>query len=428
MGLYKYRARSQKGDLVTGEIEAREVAEARRLISQRKLIPIELKPAPTSASDDAAISGGGDAGGAPASGWKFPSLAKLGLSFGPRLSNADLMMFFQQMQTIYAVGVPLIRGLRLMQEQTESVELRKCLEIIIKEVSEGQPLSAALAKFPTHFDAITVNLIRAGEASGQLDEILDQVSAFLQQRLEQTSKVKAAMFYPKIVVGMMGVVFALVVGFVIPKFEGVFSRFGGELPAITRFMLGLSNVFVGYWYLILIMGGLGVHGFRAYVATPQGRRRWDAFMLKVPYFGGLFLQSDVLNFCSVLELLIRSGIPITQGLKILQGAVRNTLFVEDVGRLHDLVEQGNTIRTGLESSQIFPRPAASLIGIGEETGELERALNRLARFYKMQIDDKLNNLSKAIEPILLIFIFGMVLALALAVFLPMWKMGSLTKK
>jgi type II secretory pathway component PulF len=273
-----------------------------------------------------------------------------------------------------------------------------------------------------------MNLIKVGEAPGQLGEILERVSKVVQQRLEQRAKVKSATFYPKIVIGMITVVIVVVISFVIPKFKEFFGKFGGDLPAITRYMLLISDFFLAYWYLIF--GGIGAafFAFKKLTSSPQGRRKYDAYLLKVPIFGSLLLEIELTGFCSILEMLIRSGIPINDGLEILKGSLGNTVLQDEVEKMKDAVESGRSITSGMMNGNVFPKTMTNLIAMGEEAGALEKTLGRIGHYYQMQVDYRLNNLSKAIEPILLVFIFGIVLALALAVFLPMWKMGSLIKK
>ena len=409
MAKFSYRARNQNGAQVVGEIEAEDRIAAKRFISKLQLIPIDvqIKTEKTVVVDS----------------W-YDSLK----AHFNQIKPEEKMMFFQQLQTIYSVGVPLLRGLEMMQTQTANPRLQKVIKELMADIAEGQSMYQAMRKFPKIFDPITQNMIRVGEATGEFDKVLLRVSQVLQERLEHHSKIKSALFYPKIVFVMIGIVFSIIIYFVIPKFKEFFDRFGGELPPITRFIVGLSDFFNSYWYLVAALGFAVYIGFKKWYENPRGRQHWDTFILKVPVFGSLALQADVLTFCSLMGMLIRSGVSISEGLEVIQDSLSNSILKNEVGQVRDSVQAGETITSGFAKGVHFPKDMTNLISIGEASGELDKTLDRIAAFYKVQVDSKLNNLSKLIEPALLLIVFGMVLVLALAVFMPMWKMNSLLKK
>lgn len=405
---YEYRARDWNGNLVTGRIEALDEADAKRSIGKQNLVIIDVKSHSNFLDH-------------------LP-LTRVRQFLKPRVSDEDLMLFFQQLQTVYSVGVPLLRGLELIGDQLENPTLKSQVAEIRNDISKGLNLSQAMEKIPSSFSKITVNLVHSGETSGQLEEILDRIAKSFEQQIDQKAKIKAATFYPKIVGFMIVFVVGFVVYFIVPKFKSVFSRFGSELPMITQIMVGISDFAVSYWYFLIGLGLSAYVGFKKYVGSISGRRTWDEFTLKVPILGRLLLQNDIYIFCSTFALLIRSGIPALQGLGIVKSSLDNTLLREDIERVEQGLRDGESIRDGLAKSILFPKTATNLIGVGEEAGELETTLNKLSTYYKRQIDYTLANLSKSIEPILLFVVFGMVLALALAVFLPMWKMNSIMKR
>ncbi len=440
------------GEEVRGAIEAVDSPDAKRKLTQSKLIVLDLKesqpskgsstPSPTSKSTSSGPTtsdGVKDNGEQPKmttpDGEDANSLAKklriptsVSKHFGKKVSTDEMMLFFQQLQTIYAVGINLVRGLELVQSTSENPILKKILLNVIADIHEGRSLSDAFERYPDVFDYVTINLMRAGEASGQLDKMLDRIASLYQTRVEQRDKINSATFYPKIVFGMIGVVFMTVVYFIIPKFKEFFSRFGGDLPLITRMMVNLSDFVVGYWWVLAGLG-IGIYiGFGKFTATHDGIRAWHRVVLKLPVFGVLLLQADMSSFCVTFAMLIRSGVPITDALAVTRASLQNTVLQDEVAQAEAAVGAGQTIREGLASAKNIPIIASNLIGVGEEAGSLEIALLRLGDYYKIQVDKRLSTLSKAIEPILLAVVFGMVLALALAVFLPMWKMGSLIKK
>lgn len=333
-------------------------------------------------------------------------------------------------------------GERVVQSRMRIVNrIRLALQIILQFETLGRvvgkarglqqraiDLSEALGRFPRQFDSLAINLLKAGEASGQMDGILIRIAELMAARLEQQAKIKSALFYPKIVGVLIIVVFVGVVGFIIPKFEGMFAKMGGELPLPTLVLIGLSKALTNYWYLMIIAVSAAIFGFKKWVATPDGRELFDRYVLKVPVFGTLLLQNDILSFCFILETLFRAGIQINESLNILYGTLANMTVRKDVDLIRQAIDAGETMSAGLSRGRTMPKLVINLVTIGEEAGEVEAALARLAAYYKLQMEHRMSTLSKAIEPILLSVIFGMVLVLALAVFLPMWKMNSLMKR
>ena len=410
---FSYRARNAKGEVVFGEVEAAERREAAKIISHLKLIPLDVKDA------------------SQASAFKLPTAAQLGRKisdFFNQVPQEELMFFFQQMQMIYSTGIPLMRGLDMIQSQVEHKKLKEMVLQITASVASGRSLSEAMEKYPELFDGVTLNLVRAGETSGQLEEMIDRIARLLQQRIEQRAKISMATFYPKLVVGMIGIVFCVVVYVIVPKFEGFFSQFGAQLPLPTRILVGTSHFMNDYWWLVFGLLTLGVYGIKKAIVTPGGRALWDKILFRLPVFGPIFLQNDMVSFCNIFEMLIRSGIPITTALRTVKGAVVNSHIQEQIESARIQVEAGKSLHEGLDGGKYVPKTLVHLVGIGEEAGSLEKTMNRLGAFYRTQLDYKLNNLTKAIEPILLFVVFGMVLLLALGVFMPLWKMNSLIRR
>jgi MSHA biogenesis protein MshG len=339
----------------------------------------------------------------------------------------ELLIFNRQLQTSYSVGVSLLQALNMIAEQTESPGLKKIIRQIIDDLSEGKALHEAMARHPKVFDGIYVNAIRAGENTGRLDEILNMLCYFSEQQMENRAKVKSATFYPKIVFATIVLVFVVIVTFVVPKIRGFYDKMGGKLPGVTLFMLGVSDFFVNYWYVVAAVVGAVYFAFHKFVSSPEGRRKWDTFKLKVPVFGPILLQADLLSFSTVFGLLVKSGMPIIEALDTVRTSVSNDLLRAEIEVCRRAVEEGKDISYGFQQSKIFPKMVGNLISIGEESGKVEDVLQKVAAYYKMQLEHRLNNLSKAIEPVFLFLIFGVVLVLALAVFLPIWKMSQLMR-
>ena len=407
MQSYKYRARDKRGQLLTGSVDAMDPKEAKRLVAVQGLIPLDVK----------------EAGGFSLP--SFRSKAKFGQS---KVKIDDLLVFNRQMQIVYSVGIPIVGGLEMIHEQTTSPRMKRAIGQITEDIKQGTSLFEAMSKHSDIFDSIYLNLVKVGEATGDLENLLGRASDMTEERASQRAKVKSATFYPKMVLGFMSLVLLVVVYFVLPKLKGFFTGFGAKLPPITVFVMGVSDFFVSYWYLVAAVAAGAYFGFKAFAATPKGRRLIDSWILKTPIFGPLMLQIEMNTFCVILEILIKSGVTITDSFRLVSESMTNTLVMRDIDACRKSIEKGGSLGAGFRSSKVFPPFVTNLISIGEEGGSLPVVLNRIAAYYKMQVDHKLNNLSKLIEPVLLFMIFGLVLVIALAVFMPMWSMGSQLRK
>ncbi len=410
---YIYKARKLNGQAVTGEVTASSLADANQQLTRLGLVPLAV------------------------SAWGGASLQNLSKSFSiasikdlfGKVPAKEMLMFTQQLQTIYAVGVPITQGLSLIASQTEHPKMKKVIEDLVAAVSEGSSLARAMSKHPEVFSEIYVNMITVGETSGSLEAILARLYEVLEAEAATRQKVASALFYPKMVVGMIVIVFIVLVTFVIPKMKDFYKMLGaGQLPLPTRIVLAISDAFTSYWWLTAIVIGAMVYGFKKWTATEHGSILWDKFKLNTPVFGLLILETEMNTFCAVLEMLVRSGVGIVQSLEILAGTLKSKmvrLAVEDCRRN---VVAGGKIADSLSKDPYFPKMLSGLISVAEESGALEKVLNRTGRYYKAQVDYKVNNLSKAIEPFLLAVTFGMVLLLALAIFLPIWNAPGALKR
>ena len=407
-----YRARKMNGQLVKGEVFAGDLDEAKKKVRGQGLIIVEIDLADSQSTLSVRNLD-----------WKSVSE-----SF-EKVSDKELMLFTQQLQTIYSVGIPLVDGLSLMSDQFESRKMKEVTTSIINDISNGNTLSSAMSKHRRVFDEIYISMVEVGEASGQLENILLKLYTTIEARNQNRNRVKSAMFYPKMVVGMIVVVFVVMTTYVIPKLKAFYASMGAsDLPLPTRIVLGTSNFVVNNFFLLLAFSILSYWSFQRWLKTPKGALTWDSLKLKMPIVGPLLRDIEMNSVCTILEMLVRSGLGIVQSLEVLKGTLTNQLVRQDIEncRVHTL--GGGRIGDSLKSSKTFPKMLSGLISIGEEAGALETILNRTGRYYQEQVEYKVNNLSKAIEPILLGITFGFVLLLALAIFLPIWNMASLIKK
>lgn len=407
MPSYFYRARDRKGMLAKGTLEASSLIEAKRILIDRDLIVLSI--------------------GTGALEQFFGKISRRFTALTENISLEEIIVFNRQLQTSYSVGISMVHALNLIGDQTSNPRLKRIISGLIEDLSQGRALNEAMQKYPDVFDPIYINAIKAGESSGKLEEIFGMLCYFAEQKLENDSKIKSATLYPKIVLFAIGVVLLVVTTFVMPKLKDFYSRFGGELPGITLFVMGISDFVLGYWYLILLVGGGAYYALRRFLATTKGRLMWHTVQLKLPIFGPIFLQSDVLIFATVMRLLLQSGLPIIESFAVVRESLKNQVLKDEIEFCGRSVEAGRNVAYGFNQSKVFPRMVGNLISVGEESGRIDTVLEKVASYYKLQLEYRLNTLSKAIEPIFLFLIFGIVLVLVLAVFMPIWKMSQLIR-
>jgi len=344
--------------------------------------------------------------------------------FSDQVKLEEKLVLMSQLETGISIGIPIVQMFQLLQRDLDNRFLKLALSQISDQITEGSSLHEAFSKHPKIFDQTVVGLVKTGEVSGKLEESLGRISQMIEQEAKNQSKVKSAVFYPKIVLFVLGVVFTIAVYFLIPKLKEFLAGYGTDLPPITQFVIGISDAFVSYWYVLVAVGVAGYFGFKKYVSDPVRKLKYDRFKLRLPLFGKIFRLIELNNLCVILNLLIKSGVPLIDALEILKESQRNDVFKLALTKAVEKIEKGGSLSSGLDDPKIFPATFRNMLSVGEESGRLEPILERMGRYYQTQIDYHLDNLSKLIEPVLLFVIFGMVLVLALALLLPIWKMNK----
>jgi len=383
MPIYHYRARDRQGRTIASTIEASDLRTAAQVLRNKGYFITEIKE--------------------PGKGLQ----AEIDLGFlekGPGLK--DIAIFSRQLATMMAAGLPIVQSLAILEKQTENKKFKAILHEVRLDVEGGAPLSDALAKHKV-FGRLYVNLVRAGEASGTLDAILDRLATFLEKDLELRGKIKSAMTYPVIVfIFAILVTYFLLTG-IVPEFAKILSDLGSELPALTRFLILISNFLRKYTLYLLVGLVLLYFAYRYYYRTEQGRRVIDRIKLRMPVFGVLNKKSALARFARTLGLLLSSGVNIVEAVDITKGTAGNAV-IEDI-----LEETKNTIQVGeplhstlLRYPEIFPPMVASMVAIGEETGALDAMLQKVADFYEREVDETVESLTAAIEPIMIIWWWG----------------------
>jgi len=339
-----------------------------------------------------------------------------------RVKLNELIVFTRQFATLFSAGVPIGVILERLSEQTVSVKLRDVVGVIKNDVNGGMSLSEAFSKHSKVFSPLYINMLRVGEESGTLDIVLDRLASILETELDTRNKIKTATRYPKMVISAIVVAFTIIITFVIPRFVSLFSHFGAQLPLPTRILIGINYVFHHFWWMVLIAVIALIFAYREYKKTEKGRYNIDKYTLKIPIIGTLIHKIYVSRMIRILGLLYKSGIAIIDALKIVSNVTGNVIAKQAVEDIKKDVEGGATISVPFLKSAFFPNVVSDMVAVGEETGRLDEMLFKAADYYDEEIDYAIKNLSSAIEPILLVFIAGMVLLLALGVFLPMWNL------
>ncbi len=405
MPTFKYRARDRSGKSVEGKLESPTLQSAGDELHRLGYLPVSIEQMEEGSHSNV-------------SDW-MERLKKVRLE--------EIVLFSQQLSTLYKAGVPLLTGLSNLKDQTENKKLQSVLAEVCKDVEGGNPLFASMAKHPDVFSPIYINMIRAGETSGRLGESLDRFVTLSERELQTRQRLKEATRYPKIVVFSVAIAFAVLIAFVIPRFAATFAQFNMPLPLPTRIMIGLNKIFQNYWYLVL--GGLlGIFIFiKRYIKTENGRFFWDKFKTRIPVLGPVFLKIGLSRFSNTFGMLNRTGIPILQALEITSTTVDNVLLSQSIESIQQKVREGSSLTNALKESKRFTPLVIQMISVGESSGTLDEMLTRVTDYYDIEVDNALKKLPTYIEPLLTVFLGGVVLLLALAVFLPWWNMASLFK-
>jgi len=403
MAVFKYNGRTARGDAVTGSLESDSAEALANHLFTRGITPTEIKP--VAASQDVA-----------AELWR-----RLG---GGRPSLMDLILFTRQMYSITKAGLPLLRGLTSIAASTPNAVLRETLGAVIEHLQGGRELSFAFSRFGDVFSKFYVSVIKVGESSGTLETAFLRMYEYLCLEKRIKDKVKAALRYPATVIAAIAIAIAIITLWVLPKFAPIFAALGDNLPWATRVLLGTSTFASQYWYIVLAMLAAAVVGFKLFVRDPAGRYRWDKLKLKAPVVGGIVRRAALAQICRSFALTLEAGLPVIQALTTIARASGNEYLSERVLALRDGVERGEGLYRTSQTADLFTPLALQMIAIGEETGALGEMLGEVADFYEREVDYDLENLSAAIEPLLIVAVGAMVTVLALGVFLPLWDMAA----
>lgn len=403
MAQFKYMAKTSAGKTVEGVIEAPVQRNATDKLRSQRLTVLTLNE----------VKGGGD---------NFLSRIN---PFKGGVGSKDLVIFSRQLATLVSAGVPIVQGLSILGDQIASPVFRQIITAIRTDIESGITIADAMKKHPVAFEELYVSMIRAGETGGVLDSILERLSSYLEAAEELKGKVKGAMVYPIVICGVAGAVTVFLLVAVIPTFKNVFASFGGELPLPTQILLGVSNFLRHYFLLLIAIPIGGFFGIKSWYKTEKGNFVLDNLIIKAPVFGDLLKKVAVSKFTRTLGTLIKSGVPILQALDTVAKTSGNKVVEMAIMRARESIREGEKIADPLKASGIFPPMVIQMISVGEETGNLEIMLSKIADFYDSEVDTAVKAMTSLIEPII-ICVMGVVIgSIVICMFLPIFKMSSL---
>ena len=403
MAQFQYRGRSARGEVVTGRMEAESAEQIASQLFNTGVTPIQIEPAPADALD----------------------VGKL-FDFRPRPKDDDIILFTRQIYSLVRAGVPMIRALKGLCESTRNPVLSGALAQVVQSLESGRDLAYGLSRHGHIFPPIFVALVRVGENTGRLEESLLQLYNHLQREKKTKQQVKSALRYPAMVLVAITIAMLVLTGFVIPAFSSVFDQLQGRLPLPTRIIVAVSDFVRGWWFLLLLGSAAAGTGFILWKNTDRGRYLWHRTLFRLPRLGDLILRASLARFARTFAMTYRAGVPLTQALTLVSKAVDNDFLGEKILQIRNGVERGDSLSRTATSAGLFTPLVIQMLKVGEETGNVDEMLDEVGDFYEREVDYDVANISAIIEPILLVAMGGMVLVLALGVFLPMWEIYRLT--
>ncbi len=345
--------------------------------------------------------------------------------WGQSVPLMDLVLFTRQLATMVESGIPLPQAFEILYEQVSRPYFKKVIYAIKEDIEGGESLSNALSKFPNVFSPLYIYMIRAGEASGALSEILDRLAGYMESANALASKVKSAMVYPVAVITIALLITTGLLIFVVPKFKEMFDTLGGELPLPTRVLIAISEGLRQYALIVFIIIVIAILSIIRMAMTERGRYALDAFLLKVPVIGDLLKKVSIAKFARTLATLMKSGVPILEGLEIVARVSGNKVIEMNLLKAKENIKEGESISKPLEKAKIFPPMVYRMVAVGEQTGELEKMLNKIADFYEEQVDAAIEALTSLMEPMIMVILGGLIGGIVISLFLPVFNISKL---
>ncbi|MBI4689882.1 MAG: type II secretion system F family protein [Nitrospirae bacterium] len=403
MPAYVYKVRTQAGEVVSGVLNAPTPDAVAEQLFSKGYIPIKIEAGEVSPADK---------------GWQLFD----------RIKAEDLIVFSRQLATLVTAGISFIRGLDTLLEQTRNKRLRIIIEAIRKDVEGGSSFSDALAKFSSVFSPLYVSMVKVGEEAGVLDDILERLASLLEHEAATKARLKAATRYPTIVVVAITIAFFVLTTFVVPKFASMYEASKVVLPLPTRILIFINKAIRTYWPLLIAVAAGIFFMIKSYISSAPGRWNWDKLKLRIPVIGSVVEKTVMSRFARIFSTLYRSGIPMLHTLDIVSGTLGNVIIARAVEVVKESVREGKGLAQPMASTMVFPPMVTQMVAVGEETGALDDMLIKVSDYYDLEVEYAIKNLSTTLEPILMVFLAGIILFLALGIFLPIWDMIHVMKR
>ncbi len=398
--IFAYEAKTLQGENKTGTVEASSEDAAIELLQRNNLIVLNIKQSSS------------------------VSLMSKKIKLFERVPKKEIVVFSRQISALFAAKVPVIESLRTMLEQTKNETFKEALEDITESVNSGNPLSKSLAEHKKIFSDFYISIVHSGELSGKLEEVFNYLADTLEREYYLTQKVRGAMIYPAfILVALVGVMFVMMI-WVIPNLTSVFAEANLELPALTKIIIALSDIFQGYWWLILAVMFGGVAGFWQWVSTERGKMIWGSIQLQLPIFGPILTKFYLSRFSDSLSTLIKGGLPIVRSLEVSANVVGNYVYKKIIAETIDNVKKGGTISQIFKGKQEIPIMVSQMVAIGEQAGKLDATLKTVAEFYHKEVKNSMDNIVTIIEPLLILVLGVGVGILLVAILMPMYNLTN----
>ena len=408
MTMFNYTAVNSKGERITGSLEATDRAVVIKSISNQGLRPLSIEE------------GGSGAG----------SISLFNALGAGKVKSDQIVIFTRELSAMVGAGVPILRALTSLQEHSESPTLKKILTSIIKDVEGGDTLADALSKYPNTFSDVYVNMVRAGEAAGILDDILKRLAYQQEKNATIRKKIKSAMTYPMVLVGITILAFFGLMLFVIPQIGKILTDLGGEdaqLPLLTQIMLGISSFIIHFWFILFPLLGAGIFFMLRYLKTPSGKKLLHQTVLRIPGLKTIIMKVAVARFSRTFSALIGAGVPVLEALAVTARAIGNTVYEEALTDAAKAVESGSTLSSEIEKNPLFPAIVPQMLAVGEETGQTDTVLVKVADFFEEEVDVAIDGISAIIEPVMIVFMGGMVGLIAASVMMPIASLSTSIK-
>lgn len=403
MAVFVWTGTDRAGKKQKGEIEADNVTLGRQMVARKGMTVKDIKQKPK-------------------------DLLEYLPAFGASIKDKEIVIFVRQFATMIDAGLPLVQCLDILQEQQGNANFKRVINQIKKDVEEGATLSDAIKKHPKVFDNLFHNLVAAGEIGGILDVILNRLAAYIEKIAKLKSKVKGAMTYPAIVIGIAILVVVVILIYVIPVFAGLFKSAGVKLPAMTTFVMDLSDFVKDYFHWMLAAVGITVFGLQRICRTPRGRDAKDRLILRAPVFGMLIRKVAVARFTRTLGTMLSSGVPILDGLEVVAATAGNTVIEKAIRNARSSISEGRPVAEPLAETGVFPPMVTQMIAVGEATGALDNMLGKIADFYDDEVDEAVGALTSLLEPMLILFLGITIGGLLVAMYLPIFQLADVAAR